>query len=45
MIRIFYHMDNKGFIVSGELVVKNKEEEFKVIKDYYIPLFMMSVIG
>ena len=30
MIRIFYHMDDKGFIISGELVVKSKEEEFKV---------------
>lgn len=30
MIRIFYHVDDKGFIVSGELVLKNKEEEFKV---------------
>ena len=30
MIRIFYHMDEKGFIVSGELVVKSKAEEFKV---------------
>ena len=32
MIRIFYHMDEKGFIVSGELVVKSKVEEFKVNK-------------
>lgn len=30
VIRIFYHVDDKGFIVSGELVLKNKEEEFKV---------------
>lgn len=30
MIRIFYHMDEQGFIVSGELVVKSKAEEFKV---------------
>ena len=30
MIRIFYHMDEEGFIISGELVVKSKAEEFKV---------------
>lgn len=30
MIRIFYHVDESGFILSGELVVKSKEEEFKV---------------
>ena len=30
MIRIFYRMDESGFIVSGELVIKNKEQEFKV---------------
>lgn len=30
MIRIFYRMDDSGFILSGELVVKSKEENFKV---------------
>lgn len=30
MIRIFYRMDESGFIISGELVVKSKEESFKV---------------
>ena len=30
MIRIFYRMDDSGFIISGELVVKSKEETFKV---------------
>lgn len=30
IIRIFYHMDHSGFIVSGELVVKSKEENFQV---------------
>ena len=30
MIRIFYRMDESGFIISGELVVKSKEEYFKV---------------
>lgn len=30
MIRIFYRMDDSGFIISGELVVKSKEENFKV---------------
>ena len=31
MIRVFYHVDDKGFISSGELVLKNKDENFKVI--------------
>ena len=30
MIRIFYRMDDKGFMEAGELVVKSKEQEFKV---------------
>lgn len=30
MIRIFYRMDDSGFIISGELVIKSKEENFKV---------------
>lgn len=30
MIRIFYCMDDGGFMISGELVVKSKEEDFKV---------------
>lgn len=30
MIRIFYRMDDSGFILSGELVIKSKEENFKV---------------
>jgi hypothetical protein len=30
MIRVFYRMDDSGFIISGELVVKSKEENFKV---------------
>lgn len=30
MIRIFYRMDDSGFIISGELVVKSKEENFEV---------------
>lgn len=30
MIRIFYRMDGHGFIMSGELVIKSKEQEFKV---------------
>ncbi len=38
IIRIFYHMDEKGFIISGELVVKSKAEEFKVNKRSVIPV-------
>lgn len=34
MIRIFYRVDDNGFIMSGELIVKSKEEEFKV--NFYV---------
>lgn len=30
MIRIFYNTDTKGFIVSGEMVIRSKDRNFKV---------------
>lgn len=31
-IRIFYNMDDKGFICSGEMVIRGKDKDFKVTK-------------
>lgn len=45
MIRIFYHMDDSGFIISGELVVKSKEENFKVHISKGIPPISDRVSG
>ncbi len=30
IVRVFYHLDESGFISTGELVVSSKEREFKV---------------